>query len=177
MSLKSSSPKPAFSLEDGAIRYIRVAKKSVITRLGLTAFLLVGNCHLTYAQSPVTADSGANLSFLPGGFASGNGCCSVVTADFNGDGKADIATVRGTAVVTITLGVGNGDFRPKDLPFDLGPGVVFQGLVAAADFNGDHIPDLLALTQVASPPVSGGVVLLGVGDGTFRAPIFLGPVT
>ena len=121
------------------------------------------------------ADAGANLSFLPGGFASGNGCCSVVTADFNGDGKVDIATVRGTAVVTITLGVGNGDFRPKDLPFDLGPGVVFQGLVAAADFNGDHIPDLVALTQVASSPVSGGVVLLGVGDGTFRTPILLGP--
>jgi hypothetical protein len=75
----------------------------MVTRLGLTTFLLIGNCYLTYAQSQVIADSGANLSFLPGGFASGNGCCSVVTADFNGDGKADIATVRGTAVVTITL--------------------------------------------------------------------------
>jgi large repetitive protein len=76
----------------------------------------------------------------------------VLVADFNGDGKADLALGGG-----VSLGNGDGSFqRIKDYP----SGELATG--ALGDFNGDGRTDVALVT---------GGVLLGNGDGTFQAPI------
>jgi uncharacterized protein (TIGR03437 family) len=90
---------------------------------------------------------------------------SLATADFDRDGKQDVAAlvqipmgVSSPGEVQIFLGNGDGALQtPASLPF---AGVNPTDLVAA-DLNGDGIPDLAATAQ-------GGVWLwLGKGDGTF----------
>jgi len=74
----------------------------------------------------------------PGGLDS---VVSIAVADFDRDGKADIAVSdwRG-GLVAIFLGDGKGSFR-RGWSFHLRmPGTV--AMVSAADFNGDGIPDL-----------------------------------
>jgi hypothetical protein len=78
-------------------------------------------------------------------------------ADFNGDGKADLAGPFG-----ILLGNGDGTFQSKAT---LGPGIV--RLIVAGDFNGDGVPDL-ATSDGVNSRVN---VFLGNGDGTFRPAI------
>ncbi len=68
------------------------------------------------------------------------GPVSVAAADFNGDGKMDIATVEQSAQsVAISLGNGDGSFRaPIPLPAGTTPVAV-----AVGDLNGDGKPDLV----------------------------------
>jgi hypothetical protein len=89
----------------------------------------------------------------------------VVTADFNRDGKMDIAvaSVSDTFQVQVFLGKGDGTFGPPT-SYDAG---VAAGPMAAADLNHDGNPDLVVL-DYESNSVS---VLLGNGDGTFHAPV------
>jgi hypothetical protein len=95
----------------------------------------------------------AQVSFLqPLMFQGGT---SEVDADFNRDGKLDIATPG-----ALLLGNGDGTFKT---PINLS---VSGNLVATADFNGDGNPDLL----IASSQSTVLSVLLGNGDGTFQAP-------
>jgi uncharacterized protein (TIGR03437 family) len=93
---------------------------------------------------------------------------AVVLADFDGDGKPDVAVAAGD--VWILLSRGGGSFKtPVRITMPLTNGWP-AGLAALAvgDFNGDGRPDL-----VAGPAGDdGGVyVLLGNGDGTFQAPV------
>ena len=82
------------------------------------------------------------------------------SADFNGDGKLDVAVAVKTGV-SILLGKGNGRFAPH---VDYGAGSGPSGIVAA-DFNHDGKIDV-AVTNMNDGTVS---VLLGNSDGTFQA--------
>ena len=102
---------------------------------------------------------------------------AAVTADFNGDGKADavIATspINGDFPALFVL-IGNGDGTFKT-PVRLS-GVTTPAALIAADVNGDQKVDLIVVDQgvyaTDSPSTAGGIVVyLGKGDGTFQAPV------
>lgn len=83
-------------------------------------------------------------------------------ADFNGDGRLDLAGTGGD-FVGVMLGNGDGTFRPKVLYPAGGPS---QDL-AAGDFNGDGRLDLVV---TINDPQTGLALLAGRGDGTFGPP-------
>ncbi|MGA9670577.1 MAG: TIGR03118 family protein, partial [Terracidiphilus sp.] len=87
---------------------------------------------------------------------------SIAMADFNGDGKADLAVANlGDNTVTILLGNGDGTFtHATGSPITVGRGPIS---IAAGDFSGDGVPDL-AVANVTDNTVT---ILLGNGNGTF----------
>ena len=87
---------------------------------------------------------------------------AVLAADFNGDGKPDLALSNGVNVsVTVMLGSGDGTFPQR---VTSPTGVPLPRLVAR-DFNNDGKLDLLSLNSDASAII----VLFGNGDGSFSA--------
>ena len=81
----------------------------------------------------------------------------IAVADFNGDGKADIATLG-----KVLLGHGDGTFTVGAAI----PGAHDFDFLTAADFNGDGKVDIV----LGDTSFNGGSrILLGNGDGTFRA--------
>ena len=100
----------------------------------------------------------------PVSLISGVGANIVKLGDFNGDGKADLATTIGnSATVSILLGNGDGSFQPPRSVTVPEPAVS----LVAEDLNKDGKTDL-AIGQRDNPLVS---VLLGKGDGTFQPPV------
>jgi hypothetical protein len=85
----------------------------------------------------------------------------VAAADFNGDGKVDLAVATGNNSVSILLGVGDGTFPThKEYPVPGHPSAIVIG-----DFNGDGKADIATV----DPYQSEISILLGNGDGTFQA--------
>jgi uncharacterized protein (TIGR03437 family) len=127
---------------------------------------------ITAAASPlpmvkVGVETGGVVSLT--NYAVPDGAASVATADFNGDGKTDLAVVytgafSGTSQVpggvAILLGNGDGTFKSA-VTYPAGINALHE---AVADFNGDGKLDIAVAAD------SGSVtVLLGNGDGTFSA--------
>jgi FG-GAP-like repeat len=83
-------------------------------------------------------------------------------ADFNRDGFPDLAIENNYTAVMIRLGNGSGGFGDEQR-YNLG-GVVRPNAVIARDLNADGDLDLVTSNQASLS------VLLGNGNGTFRAP-------
>ncbi len=121
---------------------------------GLT--ILLGNGDGTFRTS-------ADLTNEGGG--------SIVAADFNGDGKADVAVAWNNSF-DVLLGNGDGTFQAP-VNYLAAHGV---GALAIGDINGDNKVDLV----IAATPgfgVTTGSIYLGNGDGTFQPPMDYDPGT
>jgi FG-GAP-like repeat/Abnormal spindle-like microcephaly-assoc'd, ASPM-SPD-2-Hydin/FG-GAP repeat len=118
-----------------------------------TLSVLLGNGDGTFQAQKITVIIGP----IP------NATCCFAVADFNGDGKPDVAapvpvaTTPGAYGVALLLGNGDGTFQSPVIY----PTTAQSYAIAAADFNNDGKQDIAA----------GNSILLGNGDGTFQAPI------
>jgi len=101
---------------------------------GNTVSILLGN-------GSATNTSIGNGTFSPGAtrdFPAGNGPTSIAVADFNVDGRPDLAVTDQTDnAVSLLLGIGDGTFGQNfELPVGTDP-----VSIATADFNSDGVPD------------------------------------
>jgi hypothetical protein len=108
------------------------------------------------------------LSLVQGGsFPVGQSPVAMVVGNFTGNGKQDIVTAnRDSNSISILLGNGDGTFRSAlSITVDAAP-----KSLAVGDFNGDGKLDIAVGCGDANVAGSENIdVLLGNGDGTFRA--------
>jgi hypothetical protein len=91
------------------------------------------------------------------------GPISVAVADFNNDGKSDLAVGSSLGIVDVLLGNGDGTFKPYASYETLG--TVWS--LATSDFNQDGNADVVTVDAQSPGHAS---VLLGRGNGTLQAP-------
>jgi hypothetical protein len=95
---------------------------------------------------------------------------STVAADFNGDGKLDLATAETdfpNGQIAVVLGNGKGGFDSPIISPLLSEAINNGDMMLSGDFNGDGKPDLIVMNDYST----GFQVLLGNGDGSFQAPV------
>jgi hypothetical protein len=94
----------------------------------------------------------------------------LLARDLDVDGNLDLVCAnRGSDDVSVLIGRGDGRFR-RAIVSTTGAGTGPYSL-AVADFNQDGVPDVVT----ANYETSTGSVLLGIGNGSFEAPIDTGP--
>src|SRR5262249_54644298 len=103
---------------------------------------------------------------------------AVVVGDFNGDGKFDVAVASQLSdSVSVLLGNGDGPFA-RPLVFAASGQNFTPSSMAVGDVNGDGKLDLVINSIGGEDSIVSQLgVLLGNGDGTFRAPILQSPGT
>jgi len=124
-----------------------------------------------YPALPETARTAED--FVPAGWV----IARRAAGDLNGDGKPDLIVAFGrtdgspAGGIAVLLGLGNGTFQqPAYIPLP-GP-IVTNGsttALAVGDLNHDGALDIIAVTRNGISNQL--VILLGHGDGTFRAPL------
>jgi RHS repeat-associated protein len=126
-----------------------------------TVSVLIGNGSGSFAASTV---SGASRDYAVGASPQ-----YVLVADFNADGKLDIATAnnggQGSSlpILSVLLGNGNGTFQTAWNSTLGGQTWDMSSTLAVADFNGDGKPDL----AIGNPSADYVTIATGNGDGTF----------
>ena len=142
---------------DGLTDFVFVANSSR-GQLQLTTYLGRGDGFITSIKNSfLSINSSWNIFLNPG-----------AAADFNGDGKQDIAfwafqTSTNSAILLIAYGNGDGTFgTPQQVNTSQTPN---SSSLFVLDLNNDHKPDLLFNSG------SNIVAMLGNGDGTFQAPV------
>jgi len=105
------------------------------------------------------------FTLVPSLLSSTPGDGLLALADFNGDGKLDIAKITPTGIINVALGNGDGTFQNSP-GFQI-PSILNAQSTVAGDFNGDGKPDLAFASQ-SSDVVT---ILIGNGDGTFKGHI------
>lgn len=116
------------------------------------------------------------LSFIPAasfpvGATSAVSSQAVVTADFNHDGKLDLATRNDNGTVSVLMGDGLGGFGAANF-FAVGSSGY---ALAVADFNNDGNLDLATIGggfAATGSNLPQACVLLGSGDGAFQPPLY-----
>lgn len=125
-----------------------------------TISVLLGNGDGTFA-SPIVYTS--NLLSI---YSS-----SIAVADFNGDGKLDLALTDSQAPsndVAIVLGNGDGTFQSPPLLYSAG---LLPTAVISLDMNGDGKPDLAVAGGYGVLSYFSLTTLINRGDGTFADPV------
>ena len=89
---------------------------------------------------------------------------SLILADFDKDGKLDLAYFGTTSAISVMLGNGDGTFRS---PANYSLGTSSTCYLRAGDFNGDGTVDLISIGCFL-PTIA---ILPGKGDGTFGSPV------
>jgi hypothetical protein len=93
----------------------------------------------------------------------------VVTGDFNGDGKPDIAMVIGSSPTTgfieptpvsVFESLGDGTFAPPVVYTVGGLSFEYATAIAAGDFNGDGVTDIAVTTDGEETPTPQAVNVL-----------------
>jgi hypothetical protein len=129
-----------------------VALESDPTTQNLDIAIALGNGDGTFKTPTITSYAGQYV----------NGT-SLAVADFNGDGKLDVATSSflGPMESGIALGNGDGTLQTGGDPSSIGPALAFYvgsgGAAIALDLNGDGKPDILTgSVELLSQPGGGG---------------------
>jgi hypothetical protein len=123
--------------------------------------VLLGNGDGTFSTGPAT-NTGMRYA------------ASLATADLNGDGRVDLVIAGGPDGVNPPLGIGiclgNGDGTFQDAVFYQAGNDTGIGNPVVGDFNGDGIPDVIAVGS------SGVWLFTGKGNGTFNSAVLAAPL-
>jgi hypothetical protein len=105
------------------------------------------------------------------GIQVGRGMARIAVGDFNRDGVKDLAIAGDSSRVYRLLGLGDGTFLQQPTITLTADTLGVDGSdIDIADFNGDTIQDLVVAIALNG---SRTAILIGNGDGTFRAPLIL----
>jgi hypothetical protein len=124
-----------------------------VSNFGNLSTNLGGNIAIYFGKSDGTFSAGPTVN-------AGSTPAAMYSADFNGDGRMDLAVGSATTdQISILFGKGDGTFQAAaSYPLTDSP-----HSIVSADFNGDGQPDLAVATYLGKL-----AILLGNGGGTFK---------